>query len=104
MRRLGVDGLAHLSVGAIPVEGLEWGDETRGPGEAFLRAEMRIRRAVGAPRNRLLGALAREAAVTFGKALLFAAVCMVLASAGSLVAGAERLWGAGSGAPEHAGE
>lgn len=226
--RVGVDGLAHLSVEAIPVEGLEWGDETRGPGEAFLRAErlmhvttavllffvaavgglgqmalagvvavsrraeIRLRRAVGAPRNRLLGELAREAAVAFGKALLFgagaglaahlllpavwtaspematpalgpgvtaaigfgiaggillawvalafvvvqsaevlpgapldpktrlaepfrgevchpgvpvlqiAAVCMVLASAGSLVAGAERLWGAGSGAPEHA--
>ena len=104
--RVGVDGLAHLSVSAIPVDGLVWGDGTRGPGEAFLRAErlmhrttavllffvavvgglgqmavagvitvsrraeMRLRRAVGAPRNRLLGELAREAVGSFGQALL----------------------------------
>jgi hypothetical protein len=104
--RVVVDALAHLSVGAIPVDGLEWGDQTRGPGEAFHRAErlmhgttavllffvaavgglgqmalagvvsvsrrpeMRLRRAVGAPRNRLLGELVREAAGTFGKAFV----------------------------------
>jgi hypothetical protein len=107
--RVGVDGLAHLSVSAVPVDGLEWGDETRGPGEAFVRAErlmhvttavllffvaavgglghmaragvvavsrraeMRLRRAVGAPRNRLLGELAREAAATLGRALVVGA-------------------------------
>jgi hypothetical protein len=107
--RVGVDGLAHLSVGPIPLDGLVWGDEARGPGEAFVRAErlmhgvtavllffaalvgglgqmalagviavsrraeMRLRRAVGAPRNRLLGELAREAVGTFGRALLFGA-------------------------------
>jgi hypothetical protein len=107
--RVGVDGLAHLSVGAIPADGFLWGDETRGPGEAFLRAErlmhgttavllffvaavgglgqmatagvvavsrraeMRLRRAVGAPRNRLLGELVRETAGTFGRALVVGA-------------------------------
>ena len=107
--RVGVDGLAHLSVGPIPLDGLVWGDEARGPGEAFVRAErlmhgvtavllffaalvgglgqmalagvvavsrraeMRLRRAVGAPRDRLLGELARQAVGTFGRALLFGA-------------------------------
>ncbi|TVP51081.1 MAG: FtsX-like permease family protein [Gemmatimonadales bacterium] len=104
--RIGLDALAHLSVDAVPVDGLEWGDQTRGPGEAFSRAErlmhgttavlllfvaavaalgqmafagvvavsrraeMRLRRAVGAPRNRLLGELAHGAVGASGRALV----------------------------------
>jgi putative ABC transport system permease protein len=104
--RTGSEALPHLSVEPIPVGGVEWGEDTRGPGGAYAstesmllttsvillllvagvaglgqmalagvaavarRGEIRLRRALGAPRRRLVWDLGREALRALGPAAL----------------------------------